>query len=472
MDVVDWTDDARAAFIALLSTGRNAIGVFETLDHVGVLVRLFPEWEHVRARPQRNAYHRFTVDRHSLEAVAECAALLDPDDPVGAGPDGDVARRARADVLLLGALLHDIGKGRPGDHSDVGAAIARDVATRIRLDDAGIEELIWLVQHHLLLADTGTRRDLNDEVTITRFARAVGDAGRLDLLYALTLGDSRATGPAAWSSNKAQLLRELWVKTNAALEEGTVVSAPVAEHRAALRALIGDDADEYLDAMPAAYGAAFAPDELARHRALVLAGDLAMEWSAISGVSLTCTVVAPDRTGLLATVAGTLALLGFDISAASGYSHRNGMAIEVFSGTDRFDRVVTDADRARAREMLASALAGTLALDEQLAERTRRYRSTASAPDESEVRVLVDLEASAFATVVEVHAPDDVGLLARVAAVFAALDLDVSQAIVSTVGDRVVDVFYLRDAYGQKFTDPVTLDDLRASVLAHVTSAA
>jgi len=183
-------------------------------------------------------------------------------------------------------------------------------------------------------------------------------------------------------------------------------------------------------------------------------------------------VVAPDRTGLLATVAGTLALLGFDISAASGYSHRGGMAIEVFSGTDRFGRFESDADRTRAYDMLAAALAGTLALDEQLAERTRRYRSTISAPIESDVRVLVDLEASAFATVVEVHAPDDVGLLARVAAVFASLDLDVSQAIVSTVGDRVVDVFYLRDAYDQKFTDPRTLDALRATVLTHITSAA
>ncbi len=473
VETVEWTDEARDAFIALLRAGRNAIGVFETLDHVGVLVRLFPEWEHVRARPQRNAYHRFTVDRHSLEAVAECAALLDPTDPIGAGIDGDVARRARADVLLLSALLHDIGKGRPGDHSEVGAAIARDVAARICLDDEGTEELIWLVQNHLLLADTGTRRDLNDEVTITRFARAVGDVERLDLLYALTLGDSRATGPAAWSSNKAQLLRELWVKTNAVLAEGTVVSGPAAEHRAALRELLGDAADEYLDAMPPAYGAAFAPDELARHRELVLAGELAMEWSAAAGgKNLTCTVVAPDRTGLLATVAGTLALLGFDISAASGSSHRDGTAIEVFSGTDRFDRFVTDADRARAYDTLAAALAGTLALDEQLAERTRRYRSTESAPAETDVQVLVDLEASAFATVVEVHAPDDVGLLARVAAVFAALDLDVSQAIVSTVGDRVVDVFYLRDAHGQKFSDPGTLEALRASVLTHITSAA
>ncbi len=122
---IEWTADARDAFIDLLAAGPGTIPVFESLDHVGVLVRLLPEWASVRARPQRNAYHRFTVDRHSLEAVAECAALLDPEDPAGQGFDGDVARTARRELLLLGALLHDIAKGKPGDHSVVGEAIAR-----------------------------------------------------------------------------------------------------------------------------------------------------------------------------------------------------------------------------------------------------------------------------------------------------------------------------------------------------------
>src|SRR5439155_3273818 len=133
---VQWDAAARDAFVDLLAAGRGAIAVFETLDHVGVLVRLLPEWEHVRARPQRNAYHRFTVDRHSLEAVAESAALLDPSGADGAAFDGEVARRARRDVLLLGALLHDIAKGRPGDHSMVGEETARGVATRIGVDTA------------------------------------------------------------------------------------------------------------------------------------------------------------------------------------------------------------------------------------------------------------------------------------------------------------------------------------------------
>jgi [protein-PII] uridylyltransferase len=461
-----WDDRARAAFIALLQSGRGCIPVFEALDHVGVLVRLLPEWAHVRARPQRNAYHRFTVDRHSLEAVAECAAILEDDDF-----DGDVARRARADLLLLGALLHDIGKGAEGDHSEVGARTSAAVATRIGLDEHGADVLVWLVRNHLLLADTATRRDLSDEQTVTRFARAVGSAERLDLLYALTIGDSRATGPAAWSASKAALVRELFVKTDGVFDAGVVVSPSASRRREELGRLIGSAADEYLDAMPAGYTTAFSAPELVRHRELILARDVAVEWTALDDDRLRCTVVAPDRTGLLATVAASLSLVGFDIGAAAGYTHHDGMALEVFVGTDRFGRLDEQADRDAFTSTLRSALSGELPLDEQLRDRTRRYRPSSATPTARDVRITVDNEASAFATVVEVHAPDDVGLLARVAAVFADLDLDVSQAIVSTLGDRVVDVFYLRDATGQKLTEQLSIERLSATLLARLTTA-
>jgi [protein-PII] uridylyltransferase len=462
---VNWTPDARDAFIALLAAGRGAIPVFEALDHVGVLVRFLPEWEHVRARPQRNAYHRFTVDRHSLEAVAECAAILAADDF-----DGDVARRAPRELLLLGALLHDIGKGLPGDHSEVGAAKAAALAERIRLDPAGAAVLVWLVRNHLLLADTATRRDLSDELTVTRFARAVGDSERLDLLYALTIGDSRATGPAAWNSSKAALVHELFAKTDDLLEEGVVGSRLATQRRAELAARIGPAADEYLDAMPAAYTTAFGPDALAHHRELIEQRDLAVVWEVLDDGRLRCTVVAPDRTGLLATVAGSLSLVGFDIGSAAGYTHHDGMALEVFTGSDRFGRLADDTGRERLFETLSAALSGELPLEEQLRERTRRYRSTPTQSSMRDVSITVDTDASAFATVVEVHAPDDVGLLARVTAVFVDLGLDVTLAIVSTLGERVVDVFYLRDATGQKVTDRLAIESLRATLLARLTS--
>ncbi len=466
----EWDADALDALVGLLAAGRGAIAAFEALDHVGVLVRLLPEWEHVRARPQRNAYHRFTVDRHSLEAVSECAALLDPDDPRGAGFDGDVARRARADVLLLAALLHDIGKGRPGDHSVAGVEATRAVAGRIGLDAAGGELLAWVVRHHLLLADTATRRDLTDERTITRFAEVVGDSDHNALLYALTLGDSRATGPAAWNASKAALVRQLFVQTDTLLRVGSAAVEPLPERRAELGALVGEAAAaEHLSAMPPAYASGFVPEEMARHRALLAARERALDWTALPDGRLRCTLVAADRTGLLATAAAALALVGFDIDTAAAFSHPDGMALEVFTGTDRFGRLASDEERTTAAATIDAALDGGTDLDEQLRARTRRYRQDTGTSDR-DVRVLVDTEASAHATVVEVHAPDDVGLLARVAAVFVDLDLDVAQAIVSTVGDRVVDVFYLRDPSGARFADRHAVEALRATLFTRLTT--
>jgi [protein-PII] uridylyltransferase len=460
-----WGNEERDAFIRLLASGRRAVPVFEALDHVGVLERLLPEWKHVRSLPQRNAYHRFTVDRHLLEAVAECAALF-----TEPGFDGDIARRARTDLLVLGALLHDVGKGRPGDHSAVGAGAARAVGERIGLADGDVETLVWLVRNHLLLAQTATRRDLSEEVAVTRFGRAVGDVERLDLLYALTVGDSRATGPTAWTATKAALVRELFVKTDALLERGVVVSPLATERRAALAELIGrDEADAFLDAMPPAYTTAFTPDVIAHHRALLDAGFLAVEWVDLDDERLECTVVAPDRTGLLSTVAGVLALSGFDIRDAAGYSHRDGMALEVFTGVDRFGRLDEPEGREEVVASLDRALRGELPLEEQLVDRARRYRTPSARTDVNGVDVRVDLEASDFATVVEVHAPDEVGLLSRVTAVFAELQLDVSVAKVATLGDRVVDVFYVRDATGAKVTDRQALDRLRTALLDRLT---
>ncbi len=468
LTAITWDDDARDAFIDLLAAGRGAIPVFETLDHVGLLVPLLPEWASVRARPQRNAYHRFTVDRHSLEAVAECAALLDDE---ATDFDAVAARAARRDLLLLAALLHDIAKGRPGDHSVVGEDLARGVATRIGIDASGVDDLGWVVRNHLMLADTATRRDLGDDRTISKYAAEVRTSARNALLYALTIGDSRATGPAAWNVSKASLVRELFVKADARLRTDVAVDeAP--DPRVALGVLLGEaDARAFLDAMPEGYARAFPPEELAHHRGLLTAGTPAIEWTALDEGRWRCTVVAPDRTGLLATAAGALALVGIDIDTAAAYLHPDGIALEVFTGRDRFDRLRADERRTAATATIADALAGTVALDEQLRDRARRYRPATAVGVDRDVRVLVDTDASASATVVEVHAPDDVGLLARVAVVFVDLDLDVRQALVSTVGDRVVDVFYLHDTTGTRFAQRHAVESLRATLLSRLTAA-
>ncbi len=209
---------------------------------------------------------------------------------------------------------------------------------------------------------------------------------------------------------------------------------------------------------------------MARHRELIVARRRALDWTNLSDGRLRCTLVEPDRTGLLATAAAALALVGFDIDTAAAFSHPDGMALEVFTGADRFGRLASADERSTAAATIDAVLDGATDLDEQLRARTLRYRRADPGTSDRDVQVLVDPEASADATVVEVHAPDDIGLLARVASVFVDLDLDVAQAIVSTVGDRVVDVFYLRDPSGARFAERHAVDALRATLFTRLTT--
>ena len=457
-----WDVWERAAFGRVLRSGRRAVSVFEALDHAGVLVRLLPEWEHVRALPQRNAYHRFTVDRHLLEAVAECAELLDLADVPEPRPfDGLVARACRRpELLLLGALLHDIGKGLPGDHSKVGAEIAKTIAKRMHLDSEGVEILVWLARDHLLMADTATRRDLSDAETVRRFTVGLaGDPERLRLLYLLTIGDSIATGAAAWSRAKAALCRDLFVKAAAFVEEDS--AAPVVDaQRNALADRVGEPATEaFLAVMPSAYVLAFEPDVMALHQRLVSERQAAVVCDHDADGRVVVTVAAPDRSGLLATVAGALTICGLAVHDASLFSTVDGMAIDVFRADDSFGRV---AERGTdwVESTVGAALDGTLDVAAGVDER-RRYQASPTKPGPVDIRF--DLDASASATVIEVHCDDRLGLLHELASVFAAAGVDVTVAKVQTLADRVIDSFYVRDATG-RISDATRLGEIERAL--------
>lgn len=462
-----WDVWQRAAFLRLLRTGENAVQVFEALDHEGVLVELLPEWAHVRSRPQRNAYHRFTVDRHLLEAVAECARLLDAGDTRDrTANDVDVVvvrALRRPELLLLGALLHDIAKGLPGDHSDVGAQTASDIARRIGLDSEGREILVWLVRNHLLMAEVATRRDLADASVADNVAAAcAGDAERLRLLYLLTIGDSRATGPAAWSPSKASLVRDLFVKAAAAIERGEA-RALVADRQQVLAERLGEErAGALLGRLPESYVLAFGPDEICMHEELL---------SRVPAIRVEhhdehvrVTVVAGDRPGLLATLAGALTLCGLDVLEANLFGTTDGCALDVFRAADPYGRV--DDDGARVASTIEQALAGELDLAARVDQRRQAYSFGTAAP--GPVHVNVDTDASDTDTVVEVHTEDEVGLLYRLASAFAELGLDVRVAKVATLGTRVVDVFYVRDQSGNKVDEPDAVEALRAALAKRI----
>jgi len=465
-----WDVWERAAFLRLLRTGERAVPVFEALDHVGALTRLFPEWEVVRSRPQRNAYHRFTIDRHMLEAVAQCARLLDAGDAPGSAFDAVVARACRRpELLLLAALLHDLGKGIPGpgdSHSLRGAAAAKEIVRRMRLDSEAVEVVPWLVKDHITMAETATRRDLSDEKTIRRFADALaGDPERLRLLYLLTIGDSLATGPAAWNGAKAALVRDLFVRS-AALVEPTADASAGEARTAQLTARIGEvEARRHLAALPDAYLHTFDADEMAYHHALLTRRAVTVSCRDSGDGVVKVAVVAPDKVGLLATVAGALSAAGLGVSEASLFTTRDGMALDIFRGVDAFGRF--SGDSAHTLEpLIEDALSGRIDVGEAVRARVRNYRRPGR--QRGPVDVNVDLDASDTSTVIEVHADDEIGLLYHLASIFASLDTDVAVAKVATLGDRVVDVFYVTDAGGGRIEDPAAIALLRSALLAGI----
>lgn len=464
----DWSDDDREAFIRILRAGRPALNVFEALDHFGLLVTLFPEWNRVRSRPQRNAYHRFTIDRHLLEAVSECAELLEP------GADAHhVDRRVaenlqRPELLLLAALLHDIGKGGSGDHSERGADMAAEVCRRIGLDIEGTGTVVWLVLHHLLLADVATRRDLTEEATIATVANLAGTVNRLRLLYLLTIGDSRATGPSAWGPTKASLVRELFVKSALLIVRDEAGSGRAGEARRALAERIGEaDATAFLDAMPSSYSLAFDASAMERHRALMAGESVAVDVARGTDGLLEFSVVASDRAGLLSLVAGVLTVSGLDIREASAFTRSDGVALELFRGADRFGRFEEENGVDRARDLLRDALTGDVDLDALVVEHMARYGSGDDTG--SPAQIVIDLEASDFATVVEVRVPDRIGMLYELTSALADLGLDVTVAKVATLGEEVVDTFYVVDPEIGKFTHPSMLERVH-EVLEHRTA--
>ncbi|MDA8196020.1 MAG: [protein-PII] uridylyltransferase [Actinomycetota bacterium] len=415
-----WDQQTLNSLIAILSAGAPGIAVMERLDHYGLLDKIIPEWGHVRYRPQRNAYHTYTVDRHLIEAA------------VGAGK---LRRRVkRPDLLIVAALLHDIGKGIEGDHSLVGAKLARSISERMGLAEGDVDIIERLVVHHLLLADTATRRDISDPKTIEDVASAVVDVTTLDLLEVLTEADSRATGPAAWSTWKEELIAKLCQSTRSYLKDGSIQ-------------LPGSD----IGAVESELISSFDDSLTVRHDNDYLY------------------IAARDHLGLFSKVAGTLALYNLNIVSADVYS-RGDVAVEKIKAVSPFNR---DTNWTRFEVDLRKAIDDHSYLERRIAEKTtsnaRKRRSVAESA-KIPPRVTIYDDASDRATVVEVCGPDEVGTLYRLTSAIASMDLDIAHAKALTIGDDVVDTFYIVNRDGSTIEDSSVRSLLRRSLLAVVTT--
>jgi [protein-PII] uridylyltransferase len=396
-----WTERTYRAFVSLLGSGAWVVPTVEALERYDLFSRYLPEWRAVRSKPQRNAFHTFTVDRHLLQTVANANAFV-----------RDVAR---PDLLLVGALLHDIGKGYPGDHTEAGVNRVADIGERMGLTAADLAIVRALIEHHLLLPETATRRDLSDPRTAANVAAAVGDQLRLDLLRALTEADSLATGPAAWSGWKASLIAELVQVTSTALRGGAVVA----------------------DVAPVSQWA----DELA---ALVRAHDGVHMQHVDDGEFHLLRIASRDRAGLFAHIAGVLTLHGLDVVGASAITGGDGTAVDEF-------RIWASAGItpgwAKIEHDLRAALGGELDIDGRMEQRLRnqvRSRGRAMAAAAPRLEVLVSNDASDSTTVIDVRAPDGPAVLYRLSHALTELGVDIRSAKVATLGHEVVDVFYVQ----------------------------
>ena len=406
-----WAPEVLRAFLRLLSTGQAGVAAVETLDQLGVWERYIPEWAAVRNRPQFNPYHRWTVDRHLLEAVA--------------GAAGSALEVRRPDLLLLGALLHDIGKGAGPDHSEAGVRIARPLLRRMGLADEDRRILEQVVLYHLLLPDVATRRDLDDPATAALVADAVGDLTTLELLGALAGADGGATGPAAWTAWKARLVSALVQRAGAVLEGRPVPTGPPfpsVEQRQLL--------------------------ELGRTQVLPGHDDLV--------------VVTADRPGLFSDLTGVLALHGIGVLEARAHSE-SGQVIDRFvldlpeGAEPRWERITADVVAAAERRLNV-----TEALARRATAVRARRATTLAAPA---VHVSIDNDASTSATVVEVRAGDAPGLLHRVSAALAGTGLDIVSARASTLGNAAIDTFYVK-AEGDKLAGPAEIEQVRLALQA------
>ncbi|MEU9878874.1 [protein-PII] uridylyltransferase [Streptomyces phaeochromogenes] len=415
-----WPAEAREQLVTLLGSGPSTIEVWEALEAEGLITRLLPDWERVRCRPQRNAVHIWTVDRHLIETAVRAAEFT--------------RRVHRPDLLLVSALLHDIGKGWPGDHSVAGEIIARDVAARIGFDRSDVAVLATLVRHHLLLVETATRRDLEDPATVRSVAEAVGSQGTLELLHALTEADALATGPAAWSSWRASLVADL-VKRVAAV-------------------LAGDAPEEPEAAAPTAEQERLAI-EAARTGGPVLSLRAQTEPAAESGteepsgdpepLGVELLIAVPDQEGVLPAVAGVLAMHRLTVRTAElrALDLPDGVSGSVLLLDWRVAAEYGSLPQAaRLRADLVRALDGSLDIAAKLAERDAAYprRRGIVAPP---ARVTVASAASRLATVIEVRAHDAPGLLHRIGRALEKAHVRVRSAHVSTLGANAVDAFYV-----------------------------
>lgn len=481
MEALPFIDDrfrasqkANQAFLSILRRGKGADALLMKMHQLGFLSRYIPEFSDVEGKVHYDLYHVHPVDIHSILAVEELGRLRDgyyqKDYPLLTSLIREIGK---PDILFLTTLLHDIGKGKEGDHSSVGAEMINHIGIRMGLpsEDRGLMD--FLVRHHLLMLETAFRRDLHDEQAILRFANETGNPVRLKMLYLLTFADIKAVGPEAWTSWKNSLLMELFLKTSHFFEKGEEPQTFLkrGETIAQLRqSLPRETLSHYAEHLPDRYLSTYSPGEISCHIKMAQSLDkevLLVEWSPEEEVRARVTICTKDRYGLFSKIAGSMFLNRLNILEAQVHTWGNGVALDTFYVEDLTGEI--ERRLQQFKKDLKEILSGKISLKLLLSQREEsgwiQKKVIPRVPGEAKV----NNRDSDFYTIIEITGEDRLGVLYEITQALTDCGCDIHFARISTLGNRVVDVFYVQDEWGEKIVKPEKANHLKQLLLNRLT---
>ena len=453
--------EARRIFLDLLLKHDNPESALRRMNELGVLAAYIPEFEPIVAMMQFNMYHHYTVDEHTIQCISALSQIergeLVEELPIASRILEEGINRK---IIYVALLLHDIGKGRPEDHSVLGARIARSVAPRLGLARDDAETVEWLVRYHLLMSDMAQKRDISEPRTIRDFAKAVRTRKRLDLLTVLTVCDIRGVGPGVWNNWKAVLLRGLYAATADALETGLEDlnrDSFEAEAKRTLREALPDWTRKelrqetqrhygpYWQGLPTSAHATFA--RLLRETgADGISIDLMLDRDRDA---TRAAFVLADHPGIFSRLAGALALVGANVVDARTYTTKDGYATAVFWVQDADGHPYEEARLARLRQMILRTLRGEVVARDALKDRDKIKKRERGF--KVPTTITFDNDGSEIYTIIEVDTRDRPGLLFDLTRTLANNNVYIASAVIATYGAQVVDTFYVKDMFGLKF---------------------
>lgn len=477
------------SFERILLSPAPTFNVLEEMLNTGFLVRLIPEFKGIINRIQYDEYHLYPVDKHLLRAIQTTKNFANRTDESLDPLYTDIYRGLKNKKLLLWAvLLHDIGKGDPDDpqqdHSKSGARMAHRIMRAWGHKERDADTVAFLVERHLYLIKTATRRDIHHEETAIVCAREIGDAERLKMLYLLTVADSMSTGPNAWNSWTASLLRDLFLKVLNIIDKGELASRQAVKTQKKKKEILlaavdtqseKQKLDELFNVLSPRYLLYATVDQiredLERYNRL---GSRDFVWNVTRTADpnrRTVKICAKDRPGLFSKIAGVFTLNNIDIIDAQIFTWRNQIAVDIFEVTPPPDQIFEDESWLRTEQNLQMALTGELDLTRSLNRKISSYRRRKALPLSKPQRIEVDNASSSFFTLVEVFTDDFPGLLYTITDALYRCQMDIWVAKIATKADQVVDVFYVRDFDGQKVDAPDQVQAIQTAIADGISRA-